>query len=112
MKITDFALIFVGITLPIIITVYVNVSFTIKAEEQEMYYKKIINSALNDASDQMKEVENEDNKIDYGYSGESDNKISVNANIAVDTFMNSLYNNFNIKEIKQQNNIYNILFQL
>ena len=67
MKITDFALIFVGITLPIIITVYVNVSFTIKAEEQEMYYKKIINSALNDASDQMKEVENEDNKIDYGY---------------------------------------------
>lgn len=97
MKITDFALIFVGITLPIIITVYVNVSFTIKAEEQEMYYKKIINSALNDASDQMKEVENEDNKIDYGYSGESDNKISVNANIAVDTFMNSLYNNFNIK---------------
>ena len=36
MKITDFALIFVGITLPIIITVYVNVSFTIKAEEQEM----------------------------------------------------------------------------
>ena len=54
MKITDFALIFVGITLPIIITVYVNVSFTIKAEEQEMYYKKIINAALDDASNQLK----------------------------------------------------------
>ncbi len=97
MKITDFALIFVGITLPIIITVYVNVSFTIKAEEQEMYYKKIINAALDDASNQMKEVENSDKEIDYGYSGTSDNKISVNAQVGVDTFLNSLYNNFGIK---------------
>lgn len=97
MKITDFALIFVGITLPIIITVYVNVSFTIKAEEQEMYYKKIINAALDDASNQMKEVENTDKEIDYGYSGTSDNKISVNAQVGVDTFLNSLYNNFGIK---------------
>lgn len=97
MKITDFALIFVGITLPIIITVYVNVSFTIKAEEQEMYYKKIINAALDDASNQMKEVENSDKEIDYGYSGTSDNKISVNAQAGVDTFLNSLYNNFGIK---------------
>lgn len=97
MKITDFALIFVGITLPIIITVYVNVSFTIKAEEQEMYYKKIINAALDDASNQMKEVENSDKEIDYGYSGTSDNKISVNAQVGVDTFLNSLYNNFEIK---------------
>lgn len=97
MKITDFALIFVGITLPIIITVYVNVSFTIKAEEQEMYYKKIINAALDDASNQMKEVENSDKEIDYGYSGTSVNKISVNAQVGVDTFLNSLYNNFGIK---------------
>lgn len=97
MKITDFALIFVGITLPIIITVYVNVSFTIKAEEQEMYYKKIINAALDDASNQMKEVENTDKEIDYGYSGNSDNKISVNSQVGVDTFLNSLYNNFGIK---------------
>ncbi len=97
MKITDFALIFVGITLPIIITVYVNVSFTIKAEEQEMYYKKIINAALDDASNQMKEVENSDKEIDYGYSGTSDNKISVNSQVGVDTFLNSLYNNFGIK---------------
>ena len=97
MKITDFALIFVGITLPIIITVYVNVSFTIKAEEREMYYKKIINAALDDASNQMKEVENSDKEIDYGYSGTSDNKISVNAQVGVDTFLNSLYNNFGIK---------------
>lgn len=97
MKITDFALIFVGITLPIIITVYVNVSFTIKAEEQEMYYKKIINAALDDASNQMKEVENSDKEIDYGYSGTSDNKISVNAQVGVDIFLNSLYNNFGIK---------------
>lgn len=97
MKLTDFALIFIGVTLPIIIIVYVNVSFTIKAEEQEIYYKKIINAALNDASDQMKEVENSDVEIDYGYSGTSNNKISVNSQIAVDTFLNSLYNNFGIK---------------
>lgn len=97
MKLTDFALIFIGITLPIIIIVYVNVSFTIKAEEQEMYYKKIINAALNDASDQMKEVENFDAEIDYGYSGSSNNKISVNSQVAVDTFLDSLYNNFGIK---------------
>src|SRR5574344_1279874 len=97
MKITDFALIFIGITLPIIIIVYVNVSFTIKAEEQEIYYKKIINAALNDASDKMKEVENSDVEIDYGYSGTSNNKISVNSQVAVDTFLNSLYNNFGIK---------------
>lgn len=97
MKLTDFALIFVGITLPIIIIVYVNISFTIKAEEQEMYYKKMINIALKDAADQMKEVENSDSKIDYGYSGVLDNKVSVNAQTAVDTFLNSLYNNFGIK---------------
>lgn len=97
MKLTDFALIFIGVTLPIIIIVYVNVSFTIKAEEQEIYYKKIINAALNDASDQMKEVENSDVEIDYGYSGTSNNKISVNSQVAVDTFFNSLYNNFGIK---------------
>ena len=97
MKLTDFALIFVGITLPIIIIVYVNVSFTIKAQEQEMYYKKVISSALNDASEQMKEVESSDAEIDYGYSGTFNNKISVNAQIAVDTFLNSLYNNFGVK---------------
>lgn len=97
MKLTDFALIFIGVTLPIIITVYINVSFTIKAEEQEMYYKKIINVALKDAADQMKEVENSDSEIDYGYSGTTNNKVSVNSQIAVDTFLNSLYNNFGIK---------------
>lgn len=97
MKLTDFALIFIGVTLPIIIIVYVNVSFTIKAQEQEIYYKKVINAALNDAADQMKEVENSDAEIDYGYSGNENNKISVNAQVAVDTFFNSLYNNFGIK---------------
>lgn len=97
MKLTDFALIFIGVTLPIMIIVYVNVSFTIKAEEQEIYYKKVINAALNDASNQMKEVENADAEIDYGYSGNENNKISVNAQVAVDTFLNSLYNNFGIK---------------
>ena len=96
MKLTDFALIFIGVTLPIIIIVYVNVSFTIKAEEQEMYYKKVISTALNDASDQMKEVEKSDSEIDYGYSGTSNNKISVNSQVAVDTFLNSMYLAYNI----------------
>jgi hypothetical protein len=97
MKITDFALIFIGIALPIIIIVYVNVSFTIKAVEEEMYYQKIIDSALQDATQIMKEVENEDKENDYGYSGELNNKVSINAQVASDTFFNSLYNNFSIK---------------
>lgn len=97
MKITDFALVFVGITLPLIIILYINISFTIKAQEQEMYYQNIIDIAAQDAANQMKEVENEDSNIDYGYSGLENQKISVNAQIAVDTFLNNLYNNFGIK---------------
>lgn len=97
MKITDLALVFIGIILPIIIVVYINVSFTIKAQEQEMYYQNIINIAAQDAANQMKEVENDDANVDYGYSGNENQKVSVNAQIAVDTFLNNLYNNFNIK---------------
>ncbi|MDD2375948.1 MAG: hypothetical protein PHD15_01660 [Clostridia bacterium] len=97
MRITDFALIFIGVVLPIIIIVYINVSFTIKAIEEESYYQKIINSALEDAAMRMKEVENDDKENDYGYSGEINNKVSVNAQVAVNTFFNSLYNNFSIK---------------
>ncbi len=97
MKITDLALIFIGILLPVIIVVYVNVSFTIKAQEQEIYYKQIIDIASEDATNQMKEVESEDSSIDYGYSGNESKKVSVNAQIAVDTFLDSLYNNFGIK---------------
>lgn len=97
MKITDLALVFIGIILPIIIVVYINVSFTIKAQEQEMYYQNIIDIAAQDAANQMKEVENDDTNVDYGYSGLDNQKISVNAQIAVDTFLNNLYNNFNIK---------------
>lgn len=101
MKITDFALIFIGIVLPVIITVYINVSFTIKAVEEEMYYQKIIDSALLDSSQKMKEVESEDPENDYGYSGEINNKVSVNAQVAVDTFFNSLDNNFGIRGNKE-----------
>jgi hypothetical protein len=97
MKITDLALIFVGVTLPLIILVYVNVSFTIKAFEQEMYYQKLVNSALSDATLRMKEVESEDPENDYGYSGKENNKLSINADIAINTFFTSLYNNFNVK---------------
>ena len=97
MKITDFCLIFIAITLPIIIVVYINVSFTIKAEEQEMYYQNLINAAIEDATTEMKQVENEDKNIDYGYSGETDKKVSVNAEIGKTAFFNALYNNFGIK---------------
>lgn len=97
MKITDFAMIFIAITLPIIIVVYINVSYTIKAEEQEMYYEQLVNSAIEDATAMMKEIENEDKDIDYGYSGEEDKKISVNAHVAVNTFFEALYNNFGVK---------------
>ena len=97
MKITDFSLIFIAIILPIIIVVYINVSYTIKAEEQEMYYEQLINSAIEDATTEMKQVENDDTNIDYGYSGQEDKKISVNAEIGIKTFFKSLYNNFGIK---------------
>ena len=97
MKITDFALIFLGVVLPIIIIVYVNVSFNIKAIEEEMYYQKLVDSALADANTKMKEVESDDPENDYGYSGLIDNRVSINANIAADTFFSSFANNLNIK---------------
>lgn len=97
MKLTDLSLIFIAVLLPIIIVVYVNVSFTIKAQEQEIYYKNLIDVATTDSSNQMKEVENEDTSIDYGYSGNQNSKVSVNAQIAVDTFLDNMYNNFGIK---------------
>ncbi len=97
MKLTDLALIFIGVTLPVMIIVYVNVSFTIKAEEQEMYYQKVINLATEDAANQMKEVENSDPSIDYGYSGLEDKKVSVNAEIAKNTFFETMYNTLGIK---------------
>ena len=97
MKITDFALIFLGVVLPIIVIVYVNVSFTIKAIEEEMYYQKLIDSALADATMKMKQVESDDPENDYGYSGIVDNRVSINANIGASTFIDSLANNLNIK---------------
>lgn len=96
MKLTDFALIFVAVFIPMMVIVYINTSFVVKAEKQEMYYKNIMNSAVSDSVSAMKHVENEDTEIDYGYSGIVDNKVSINAKVAVDTFYNSLGNNFNI----------------
>jgi len=101
MKLTDFALIFVAILLPILIIVFVNTSFVVKAEKQEMYYKNLINSAVEDAVSSMKHIENENKEIDYGYSGIVDKKVSVNATTAINTLYNSLANNFNIAGNKQ-----------
>lgn len=97
MKLTDFALIFLAIVIPIILIVYINVSYTIKAVEQELSYKKIVNAAIDDATHAMKEVENDDKSVDYGYSGIWDKKVNLNAEIGVNTFFNSLYNNFGIR---------------
>lgn len=102
MKLTDLALIFVAIFLPVVVIVYVNTSFVIKSEKQEMYYKNMMNSAINDAVSSMKHIENEDDEIDYGYSGTADKKVSINANTAITTFYNSLANNFNIANNKEQ----------
>ncbi len=96
MRLTDLAIIFVAVLLPIVIIVYVNTSFVVRAEKEEMYYKNLITSAVTDATDAMKKVENVDSKIDYGYSGIVDNKVSINADIAVNTFFTSLYNNLGI----------------
>lgn len=101
MKLTDFALIFIAIFLPIVVIVYVNTSFVVKSEKQEMYYKNIINSAVTDAVSAMKHIENENQDIDYGYSGETDKKVSINSNVAISTFYTSLANNFNIANNKE-----------
>lgn len=97
MKLTDLSLIYIAVLLPIIIVVYVNISFTIKAQEQEIYYQNLIDAAALDATNQMKQVENNDTSIDYGYSGAENSKVSVNAQIGVDTFLDNLYHNFNVK---------------
>ena len=94
MKLTDFALIFVGVFLPVMIIAYVNTTFAVKAEKNEMYYKNIINSATQDAVNAMKQVENDN--IDYGYSGIVDKKVSINAAVAIKSFYNSLSHNFGI----------------
>lgn len=96
MKLTDLSLIFVVILIPIVIMVYINTSFVVKAEKEEMYYKNIINSSIKDATSQMKYIENKDAQIDYGYSGSKDSKVSINTKVAIDTFYNSLSNNFGI----------------
>ena len=94
MKLTDFSLIFLAIFLPVVIIAYVNTSFVVESEKNEMYYKTIINSATKDAAQAMKEVESTD--IDYGDSGIVDKKISINADEAIRAFYNSLANNFGI----------------
>lgn len=97
MKITDYALLFIAIILPYMIVLYINTTFTIKAEEMEMYYQKVIDSALDDAAYQMKQVESQDKKIDYGYSDSLNKKINVNAKVGVDSFFDSLYTTFQVK---------------
>jgi len=97
MKTTDFAMIFVAILLPIVVVVYVDISFLLKKEEQTLYYTNIINSAINDATYAMKNVEGEDQDVDYGYSGLAEKRVTVNARVAIDTFYESLYDNFEIK---------------
>ena len=79
MKLTDYSMVFIAIFLPIVIIAFVNTSFMIKSEKNEIYYKAIINSATKDAVAAMKQVEGSD--IDYGYSGIVDKKVSINPNV-------------------------------
>ncbi len=104
MKLTDLALVFIAIMLPILIIVYVNVAFVTKAEKEEMYYKNLMNAAITDGVAAMKEIENQDIDIDYGYSGIVDKKVSVNAEAAINAFYKSIFNNFNISGNKASEN--------
>lgn len=101
MKILDYAIVFVIIVLPIILAVNINISSKIKAQNLESYYKNLIDSAISDASKAMKEVENADSEVDYGYSGEGEKKVSINAKHAVDIFFDSLFYNLDIKGNEQ-----------
>ncbi len=97
MKITDFALVFIAIIIPFMLVLYINITFTIKAEEMELYYQTVLNSALDDAAYEMKQVESQDKQIDYGYSDKLNKKINVNAQVGVDSFFETLYNTFGVK---------------
>lgn len=97
MKITDFALVFIAIILPFMLVLYINITFTIKAEEMEMYYQRVIDAALEDAAYEMKQVESQDKQIDYGYSDLKNKKINVNAKVGVDSFFDSMYNVLGVK---------------
>lgn len=97
MKITDFALVFIAIIIPYMLVVYINITFTIKAEEMELYYQNVIDAALEDAAYEMKQVESQDKQIDYGYSDSNYKKINVNAQVGVDSFFESMYNTLGIK---------------
>ncbi len=101
MKILDYAIVFVIIVLPIILAVNINISSKIKAQNLESYYKNLIDSAISDASKAMKEVENADSEVDYGYSGEGEKKVSINAKHAVNVFFDSLFYNLDIKGNEQ-----------
>ncbi len=108
MKITDFALIFIAIILPFMIVLYINITFTIKAEEMEMYYQNMINAAVDDAAYEMKQVESEDKQIDYGYSDSENKKINVNAKVGVDSFFKSMYNTLGISGNESAESYFNL----
>lgn len=101
MKIIDYAIIFVIILMPIVLAVSIDINSQIKAQNVEVYYKNLIDSAISDASQEMKELENDDIEIDYGYDKEENKKVSINAEHAVNTFLDSLYFNLGINGNKQ-----------
>lgn len=108
MKITDFSLIFIAIIIPYMLVLYINVTFTIKAEEQELYYQNMIDAAVDDAAYEMKQIESADKQIDYGYSGTENKKINVNAKVGVDAFFDSMYNTLGIKGNEAAQSYFNL----
>ncbi len=108
MKITDFALIFIAIMIPYMLVLYINITFTIKAEEMELYYQNIINAAIDDAAYEMKQIESADKQIDYGYSGTENKKINVNAQVGVDSFFKSMYSTLGITGNKAAESYFNL----
>lgn len=96
MKITDYALIFIAVTLPFILIAYINIALTIRTYQQEMYYQKVIDAAVEDSLSEMKRIESDEITNDFGYSGNVDNKVSINASVGVSTFFDSLYNSLDL----------------
>lgn len=108
MKITDFALIFIAIIIPFMLVLYIDITFTIKAEEMEMYYQTVIEAALDDAAYEMKQVESQDKQIDYGYSDSNYKKINVNAKVGVDSFFESMYTTLGISGNETAESYFNL----
>lgn len=98
MKLIDLAIILVIVLLPLTLVNLIDTNARIKGQNLENLYNNIIDAALVDASTSMTEIETEEKEeIDYGYSSIKDGKVNINIQYGIDTFLKTLYNEFDVE---------------